>query len=147
MCPPRTVPSSLSALVFDPRSEGVNRYRRGLQTCPQVKTSKSGHAIYFFFFDAFERRVWLSAESKYSRPLLDVFACIGLWKYFCTVLRYLLKTDPESPQICQTAVTVTYLSDWAHGSKLKFNDTSFNMYFEYYIFKQSVRCLIFRNTD
>ena len=27
-----------------------NRYRRGLETCPQAKTSKSGHAILFFFF-------------------------------------------------------------------------------------------------
>ena len=43
----------------------VNRYRRGLQTYPKAKTSKSGHAIFFSFFsDASERRVWLSAESK-----------------------------------------------------------------------------------
>ena len=41
-----------------------NRYRRGLETCPQAETSKSGHAIFFSFFDASERRVWLSAESK-----------------------------------------------------------------------------------
>ena len=27
-----------------------NRYRRGLETCPQAKTSKSGHAIFFSFF-------------------------------------------------------------------------------------------------
>ena len=26
-----------------------NRYRRGLETCPQAKTSKSGHAFFFFF--------------------------------------------------------------------------------------------------
>ena len=29
---------------------GVNRYRRELETCPQTKTSKSGHAIFFSFF-------------------------------------------------------------------------------------------------
>ena len=34
-----------------------NRYRRGLETCPQAKTSKSGHAIFFFFSGASERRV------------------------------------------------------------------------------------------
>ena len=28
----------------------INRYRRGLETCPQAKTSKSGHAIFFSFF-------------------------------------------------------------------------------------------------
>ena len=28
----------------------LNRYRRGLETCPQVKMSKSGHAIFFSFF-------------------------------------------------------------------------------------------------
>ena len=42
----------------------IDRYRRGLETCPQAKTSKSGHAIFFSFSDASERRVWLSAESK-----------------------------------------------------------------------------------
>ena len=35
----------------------INRYRLGLETCPQAKTSKSGHAISSFFFDASERRV------------------------------------------------------------------------------------------
>ena len=35
----------------------INRYRRGLETCPQAKTSKSGHAIFFSFSDASERRV------------------------------------------------------------------------------------------
>ena len=27
----------------------LNRYRRGLETCPQAKTSKNGHAIFFSF--------------------------------------------------------------------------------------------------
>ena len=30
-----------------------NRYRRRLETCPQAKTSKSGHAIFFSFFRRF----------------------------------------------------------------------------------------------
>ena len=34
-----------------------NRYRRGLETCPHAKTSRSGHAIFFSFSDASERRV------------------------------------------------------------------------------------------
>ena len=34
-----------------------NRYRRGLETCTQAKTFKSGHAIFFLFSDASERRV------------------------------------------------------------------------------------------
>ena len=51
-----------------------NRYRRGLETCTQAKTFKSGHAIFFLFF----RRVRAtSMTQKYSRPLLEVFACIG----------------------------------------------------------------------
>ena len=44
--------------------KSLNRYRRGLETCPQAKTSKNGHAYFLLFFDASERRVWLSAESK-----------------------------------------------------------------------------------
>ena len=40
------------------KSNHINRYRRGLETRPQAKTSKSGHAIFFSFFsNAFERRV------------------------------------------------------------------------------------------
>ena len=31
-------------------SPKFNRYRRGLETCPQGTTSKSGHAFFFFFF-------------------------------------------------------------------------------------------------
>ena len=38
-------------MLIDSRfiSEDFNRYRRGLETCPQAKTSKSGHAIFFSF--------------------------------------------------------------------------------------------------
>ena len=39
------------------KKSSLNRYRRGLETCPQAKTSKSGHAIFFFFSEASERRV------------------------------------------------------------------------------------------
>ena len=35
----------------------VKRYRRGLETCPQAKTSKSGHAIFFSFFPTENTRV------------------------------------------------------------------------------------------
>ena len=31
-------------------SNSFNRYRQGLETCPQAKTSKSGQAIFFSFF-------------------------------------------------------------------------------------------------
>ena len=55
----------------------LNRYRRGLETCPQAKTSKSGNALFFFFFPTRPSDEYDSAPSqKYSRPLLDVFACI-----------------------------------------------------------------------
>ena len=55
-----------------------NRCRRGLKTCPQAKASKSGHAIFFSFFPTRPSDEYDSAPSrKYSRPLLDVFACIG----------------------------------------------------------------------
>ena len=61
----------------------INRYRRGLETCPQVKTSKSGHAIFFFFFpDASERRVWLSAESKILAFTFERFCLYRLKKDF-----------------------------------------------------------------
>ena len=37
-----------------------NRYKRGLETCPQAKTSKSGHVIFFSFF----RRVWATSMTQ-----------------------------------------------------------------------------------
>ena len=49
-------------------SEAVNRYMRGLETCPQAKVFKSERSattlFSSLFSDAPERRVWLSAESK-----------------------------------------------------------------------------------
>ena len=60
------------------QSLGINRYRRGLETCSQAKTSKSGHVFFFSFFPMRPSDEYDSAPSrKYSRPLLDVFACIG----------------------------------------------------------------------
>ena len=38
-----------------------NRYRRRLETCPQAKTSKSGHAIFHSFF----RRVRATSMTRY----------------------------------------------------------------------------------
>ena len=46
-------------------TDEVNRYKRGLETCPQAKMSKSGREYFLLFFsDASEPRVWLSAELK-----------------------------------------------------------------------------------
>ena len=46
-----TVDKGTSLLDFDIVSIFIiNRYRRGLETCPQPKTSKSGHALSFSFF-------------------------------------------------------------------------------------------------
>ena len=46
----------------------INRYRRGLETCSQAKTFKSGRE-YFIFSDASERRVWLSASLLNASPV------------------------------------------------------------------------------
>ena len=58
-----------------------NRYSRGLETCSQAKASKSGHAIFFSFFsDAFEQRVWFSAESKILASTFGRF-CLYRFKF------------------------------------------------------------------
>ena len=55
-------------LILIPAPEtSLNLYRRGLETCSQVKMFKSERSATIFsslFSDASERRVWLSAESK-----------------------------------------------------------------------------------
>ena len=62
--------------------ENLNRYRRELEICPQVKTLKSERSattlFSSFFFATRPSDEYDSAPSrKYSRQLLDVFACIG----------------------------------------------------------------------
>ena len=55
----------------------AERYRRGLETCPQAKTSNSGHAFFFFFPTRPSDEHDSAPSQKYSRPLMEVFACIG----------------------------------------------------------------------
>ena len=56
----------------------INRYRRGLETCPQANLAKSGRKYFLLFFPTRPSDDYDSAPSrKYSCPLLDVFACIG----------------------------------------------------------------------
>ena len=55
----------------------VNRYRRGLKTLPQAKTSKSGHAIFFSFFRRVRATSMTQCQVENTRVLVDVFACIG----------------------------------------------------------------------
>ena len=60
---------------FVEKFKPFNRYNRGLETCPQEKTSKRGRAILFSFFSTCPSDEYDSAPSrKYSHPLLDVFA-------------------------------------------------------------------------
>ena len=54
----------------------LNRYKWGLETCQQAKTSKSGHTILFFSTRPSDE-CNSALSRKYSRPLLDVFAFIG----------------------------------------------------------------------
>ena len=42
----------------------LNRYRRGLETCPQAKSPNVDALFSSLFSDASEQRVWLSAKSK-----------------------------------------------------------------------------------
>ena len=60
---------------------GLNRYGRGLETCPQAKTFKSERSaptLFFLFFPTRPSDEYGSAPSrKYSCSLKNVFACIG----------------------------------------------------------------------
>ena len=58
----------------------LNRYRGVLETCPQAETfinERSATALFSSFFQTRSSREYDSAPGrKYSRPLLDIFACI-----------------------------------------------------------------------
>ena len=54
----------------------LNRYRRELETCPQAKTSKSGHAVFFSFF----RRV--QATSMTQRRVKILASTFGRFRLY-----------------------------------------------------------------
>ena len=57
------------------RSPGL---AEGLETCPEANLAKSGREYFPLFFSTRPSDEYDSAPSrKYSRPLLDVFACNG----------------------------------------------------------------------
>ena len=56
----------------------LNLYKRGLETCPQANLHQSGREYCLNFSPTRPSDEYDSAPSrKYSRPLLDVFTCIG----------------------------------------------------------------------
>ena len=62
--------------------ENLNRYRRGLEICPQTKTLKSERSATRLFSSFFLRRVRATSMTqgrveKTRVHFLDVFACIG----------------------------------------------------------------------
>ena len=56
--------SSSDILNFFDFKNDFNRYRRGLDTCAQAKTSKSGHAFFFSFFRRVRATSMTQPESK-----------------------------------------------------------------------------------
>ena len=89
------------------------RNRRGLETCPQAKMSKSGHAIFFSFLRRSERRVSLSAESKI---LASTFGHFHLYR-----LVFLTKKGPFLIAIYQV-ISSRYL---AFAPPARFSSTNF----------------------
>ena len=90
-----------------------NRYRRGLETCPQAKTSKNGHTIWSLFSDASERPVWLSAESKmlastFGRFRLYRLIASGLFSFKRIVERSLWLVPKNLPLRAEKTVPIFY---------------------------------------
>ena len=56
----------------------VNRYRRGLETCPQAKTSKSGQAILFSFFRRFRATSMTQRRVKNTRVHFWTFLSVSV---------------------------------------------------------------------
>ena len=59
-----------------------NRYRRGLETCPQAKMSKSGHAIFFSFFRRVRATSMTQRRVENTRVHFWTFSPISV-KAFC----------------------------------------------------------------
>ena len=93
----------------------INRYRRGLETFPQAKTSKSGHAFFLSFFRRvratsktqrrFENtRVHFWTFSPVSVKLIDLcYLKLYLWDYW-----FLYELDPTSPLDLGSAGTIWF---------------------------------------
>ena len=80
----------LTGCELSPRFKSVlNRYRRGLETSPQAKTSKSGHSIFFYFSDASERRVWLSEITRVHFWTFSPVSFKAVWSSYLVLVRVL----------------------------------------------------------
>ena len=84
----------------------VNRYRRVLETCPQAKTSKSGHAIFYSFFRRVRAKILASTFGRFRlyrlilRILLDqVFGACAFKKLNGPKCPKSFLSDPDSTEL------------------------------------------------
>ena len=100
--------------IFLIEIKNLDRYRRGLETCPQAKMSKSWHAIFFSFSDASERQVRLSGESKI---LASIFGRFRVYRLMILDHRYssYRKVDQKcGSEPKNTLTSKEFLSDSGH---------------------------------
>ena len=60
----------------------INRYRRGLETCPQAKTFKSGHAFFFSFFGRFRATSMTQRRVENNRVHFWTYSPVSVKSYF-----------------------------------------------------------------
>ena len=56
----------------------LNRYRTGFETCPQANTSKSGHAIFSFFFRRVRATIMTQRRVKNTRVHFWTFSRVSV---------------------------------------------------------------------
>ena len=114
-------------------SKIINRYRRGLETCPQANLAKSGRKYFLLFFsEASERRVWLSAKSKilastFWRFRLYRFKLIfdkSVWKSVRSnvdvISNFFYLVDICKTHICNSSRTFSWFNNWGQSNVREF---------------------------
>ena len=98
----------------------LNRFTRGLETCPQAKTSKSGHAIFFAFF----RRV--RATSMTQRRVVKTR--VHFWTCSPVSVKEVHKVRKSSSKIWKITEKSAILTIFL------WNSINLNFFFQYFYF-------------
>ena len=68
-------------VVWKRKKKCLNRYRRGLETCPRAKTFKSGNAVFSFFSDLLRATSMTQRRVENSRVHFWTFSPVSVKKF------------------------------------------------------------------
>ena len=96
-------------MIISDDSSPFYRYRQGLETCPQAKTSKSGHAIFFSFFRRVRATSMTQRRVENTRVHFWTFSPVSVnlsTNKFLSIASCLIPQMPLGPSISNLKVQI-----------------------------------------